>query len=93
MAAAVELSRNVLSRLLRGACRTSSNAPRVTLAGDDAADGAAVMASIEQSQSIRKRDPDGAPLVYYEQWVKFMNDMVREKVRGSKASGGFKWPF
>ena len=45
-------------------------------------------------QKIRKRDADGAALIFCEQWAKCMQDMVRKETTGSaKVGGDFKWPW
>ena len=51
-----------------------------------------VLAEIEKVQGIRRRNADGAALVFCEQWAKYMNDLVKEKAEAPKSSG-FKWPF
>ena len=53
-----------------------------------------MMAMIEQEQEIKKRDDEGAPLIFCEQWAKCMQDMVRKETTGSsQVGGGFKFPW
>jgi hypothetical protein len=39
----------------------------------------AMIASIEKVQGIEKRDAEGGPLIFFQQWTKYMNDMAREE--------------
>ena len=56
-------------------------------------DAATAIASIEKEQGIQRKGEDGAPLVFFEQWAKFENDSIRDKLNGGKSEGGFKFPW
>jgi hypothetical protein len=74
-------------------CRLSSLTTSFAAPAGGGASGIEVLSAIERDQEITQRDGDGNARIYFEQWAKYMNDMVREKVTGSREAGGFKWPF
>lgn len=39
----------------------------------------AMVADIEKVQGIERRDAEGGPLIFFQQWTKWMNDMAREE--------------
>lgn len=38
-----------------------------------------MMATIEKVQGLEKRDAEGGPLIFFQQWTKYMNDFAREE--------------
>ena len=55
-------------------------------------DAAEMIGSIESEQGIRKRMDSGEPLIFFEQWTKYVFDTTRA-TQQKKKGGGFKWPF
>ena len=66
-----------------GARWFDERAARVHNAGSERSDEevAEMMTMIETNQEIRRRGPNGEPLVFCEQWAKAMVDMMRDEVR------------
>lgn len=56
--------------------------------GDGAPSAEEVMAGIEKEQGIRYRDDAGEPMIFFEQWTKYLNDHIRLKSTGSSQIGG-----